>query len=391
MIDLLSVAGVPPAVPEERARPSAGDLPAQFNAMIGDAATWVQAHWLQIALAALAGAAVYLLLNMVRGWGLKLCRRGEGIGSWYSILGRAVSKTGHIFMILAAARLVVGYSNAPASLATTIATLFTLAAVFQAAVWVREIIFGAIEHRTMDQNYHGQALVSALGIIRLLVTIVLFAIATVVVLSNLGVNVTGLVAGLGVGGIAIGLAAQGIFADLFAALAILFDRPFRLGDSISYDKGSGSGTVEAIGLKSTRVRGGGGEERIIANRKLLDFEILNTTLRLHNRFKFDFFLGYATPPDLVLRVPDLLKEAVESEGYRIIHGGLNGFAENGMSYDVEFESIDKDFPEGARDRVAAAILARFRDHDISFAYPTQVNLLAEKTKPTPPAQPKDEA
>jgi small-conductance mechanosensitive channel len=206
-----------------------------------------------------------------------------------------------------------------------------------------------------------------------------------VVLSNLGVNVTGLVAGLGVGGIAIGLAAQGIFADLFAALAILFDRPFRVGDSISYDKGSGSGTVEAIGLKSTRVRGGNGEERIIANKKLLDFEILNTTRRRHNRFKFDFFLGFGTPPATVQQIPALLKEAVEASGYKLIHGGLNGFGASGLSYDVEFESADADFPADARDRVAAAILDAFRGHDISFAYPTQVNLVAEKTKPAPPA------
>ena len=85
------------------------------------------------------------------------------------------------------------------------------------------------------RHYSGEALVSAMGLIRLLVTFALFAIALVVVLDNLGVNVTGLVAGLGVGGIAIGLAAQGIFADLFAALAIIFDRPFRRGDAISYD------------------------------------------------------------------------------------------------------------------------------------------------------------
>ena len=355
-----------------------------------DAATWFEVHWLQIAIAATAGVAIYLLLNLLRGWALKLCRRGGGAANWYTIIGRAIGKTGHIFMILAAARLVVGYSNAPPSLDTTVGTLFTIAAVFQAAVWLREIVFGAIENRTLEEGYNGQALVSALGIIRLLVTIALFAIAVIVVLSNLGVNVTGLVAGLGVGGIAIGLAAQGIFADLFAALAILFDRPFRVGDSISYDKGSGSGTVEAIGLKSTRVRGSAGEERIIANRKLLDFEILNTTRRVHNRFKFDFFLGYATPPELILRVPELLKEAIESAGYRLIHGGLNGFAPSGLSYDVEFESPQADFPADARDTVAAAILERFRDNDVSFAYPTQVNLLAEKTKPTPPAAPPEE-
>jgi small-conductance mechanosensitive channel len=158
-----------------------------------------------------------------------------------------------------------------------------------------------------------------------------------------------------------------------------------LGDSISYDKGSGSGTVEAIGLKSTRIRGSAGEERIVANKKLLDFEILNTTRRLHNRFKFDFHLGYATAPETILLVPAMLKDAVESQGYRLIHGGLNGFGPSGLSYDVEFESLETDFPADARDRVAAAILERFRDHEVSFAYPTQVNLVAEKTKPTPPA------
>jgi small-conductance mechanosensitive channel len=355
-----------------------------------EASGWIEAHWLQITVAALAAAAVFVLLNLLRRWGTALCRRdGGGTVNWYDILGRALAKTSQLFIVMASARLVLSYANAPPSVATTIVTLFTIAAVFQGAVWLREIAFGAIEHRTLDEGHQGQALVSALGIIRLMVTIALFAIAAVVVLSNLGVNVAGLVAGLGVGGIAIGLAAQGIFADLFAALAILFDRPFRLGDSISYDKGSGSGTVEAIGLKSTRIRGGGGEQRIIANRKLLDFEILNTTLRAHNRFKFDFFLGFATPPEVILRVPDLLRQAVEGAGYKLIHGGLNGFAPSGLSYDVEFESIETDFPEGARDKVAAAILLAFRDHDISFAYPTQVNLNAEKTKPTPPAEPKD--
>src|SRR5690606_18373644 len=100
----------------------------------------------------------------------------------------------------------------------------------------------------------GQAdtLSNAMALIRVLVTVALFAIATVVVLDNLGVNVTGLVAGLGIGGIAIGLAAQGIFSDLFAALSIIFDKPFRRGEIITYDQTTA--TVERIGLKSTRLR-----------------------------------------------------------------------------------------------------------------------------------------
>jgi small-conductance mechanosensitive channel len=371
--------------PAPSVTPQGEDLRSQVELTFTQGIAWAQTHWLQIALATAAGIAAYLLLNLLRGWGLRLCGRGDGVASWYSILARAIAKTGHIFMILASARLVIGYASAPPLLREAIVTLFTVASVFQVAIWVREIVFGAVEHRTRDQQHNGQALSSALGIIRLLVSIAVFAIAFVVVLSNLGVNVTGLVAGLGVGGIAIGLAAQGIFADLFAALAILFDRPFRVGDSISYDKGAGSGTVEAIGLKSTRIRGGGGEERILANTRLLDFEILNTTRRLHNRFKFDFHIGYATPPDTIRALPALLKEAVENQGYRLIHGGLNGFGASGLSYDVEFESPETDFPADARDAVAAAILARLQEHDVSFAYPTQVNLLAEKTKPSPPA------
>lgn len=367
-----------------------GDLGTQVAGVFAEATDWLRTHWLQIGVSAAIGVAIFVLLHVIRRWGLRLCKRGEGAANWYSIVGRAVSRTGHFFILTASARLVIGYANAPLLIHNTVLFLFTVAAVFQAAVWIREIIFGVVEHRTRDAEYAGAGLSSALGIIRMLVTILLFAIAVVVVLSNVGVNVTGLVAGLGIGGIAIGLAAQGIFADLFAALAILFDRPFRIGDSISYDKGAGSGVVEAIGLKSTRIRGGAGELRIVANRKLLDFEILNTTHRTYNRLKFDFHLVFTTPPDKVEQLPALFREAVESCGYKLVHGGLNGFGASGLSYDVEFESSGPDFPADARDRIGAAILARLREHDLSFAYPTQVSLVAEKTKPTPPARPPGE-
>jgi hypothetical protein len=79
------------------------------------------------------------------------------------------------------------------------------------------------------------------------------------------------------------------------------------------------------------------------------------------------------------RLPELLKEAVEREGYTLVHGGLNGLGPSGLSYDVEFESTRPDFPADAHDKVAAAILEVFRSNDISFAYPTQVNLLAKKS------------
>lgn len=367
-----------------------GSIEDHATTFVEEGSLWVQDHWLDILIAGAFAALIIVGLHVMRSWALKLCRRSDGSGNWYSIFGRAIARTGNFFIVMAALRLVSGYAQATPTIHNTITFLFTIAAVFQAAIWAREIIFGLIENRTQSEGYQGEGLASALGIIRLLITIALFAIAVVVVLSNVGVNVTGLVAGLGVGGIAIGLAAQGIFADLFAALAILFDKPFRLGDSISYDKGAGSGTVEAIGLKSTRIRGGAGEQRIVANRRLLDFEILNTTDRTYNRLKFDFHLGYGTSADLVEQLPEILKKAVESCGYKLVHAGLNGFAESGLSYDVEFQSKKADFPADARDKVGAAILRSLAEHKVSFAYPTRVNLVAEKTKPVPPARPERE-
>lgn len=359
----------------------AGRLQMQTTTFLRDAFLWVQSHWLNILFASGIAIGIVLLLHLIRGWGMRLCKRGEGVANWYSILGRALAKTGNFFILMTAVRLVSGYANPPAAIESTVYFLFTIAAVFQAAIWAREVVFGLIEHRTNADQEAGLA--SAIGIVRLLVTIALFAIALVMVLSNLGVNVTGLVAGLGVGGIAIGLAAQGIFADLLAALAIIFDRPFRLGDTIKYDKSEG--VVEQIGLKSTRVRGPAGEQRIISNRKLLDNEIQNTTHRTHNRYKYVFSLGYDTAPELVEKLPALLREAVESQGHKLVHGGLTGFGASGLDYDVEFESKGVDFQAEARDKVAAAILARFRENGIAFAYPTQVNLVSPERE-APPAQ-----
>lgn len=92
---------------------------------------------------------------------------------------------------------------------------------------------------------------------------------------------------------------------------------------------------------------------------------------------------------MVDTLPALLRDAVESSGYKINHGGITGFSATGLDYDVEFESQGIDFPPEARDKVAAAILARFRDHKITFAYPTQLNLIAPE-RPFPPLQGKEE-
>ncbi|MBV8970671.1 MAG: mechanosensitive ion channel, partial [Sphingomonadaceae bacterium] len=197
------------------------------------------------------------------------------------------------------------------------------------------------------------------------------------VLDNVGVNVTGLVAGLGVGGIAIGLAAQGIFADLFAALAIIFDRPFKRGDSVSYDQTSGN--IESIGLKSTRIRAFTGEERIIANKKLLDKEILNNTMRNHRRAKLALGFAYETPIDKLRAVPAMAKEIVEAKQRQFVRCGLVGFGASTIDFELEFDSDGPDFAAfyDGRTAVGLALYERFTAEGLVLQFPVQVQYFAE--------------
>ena len=331
---------------------------------------WIEGHWIQVLIAAGFGLLIVLALQAIRSVGKRLCARDESVFGWGRILGRALARTNNFFIVMVATRLVTRYGGAPADVNEAVGFLFTVAAVFQAAIWSREIILGAVERRT-ESEHHGEALMSALGLIRLLVTFSLFAIAFIVVLDNIGVNVTGLVAGLGVGGIAIGLAAQGIFADLFAALAIIFDRPFRRGDSIAYDQTNG--TVEEIGLKSTRVRGVDGEQRVIANKTLLDKEIRNNSKRERHHAKFVLGIAYETPVDTLERVPAILRELVEAHGGAFARAGFIGFGASALTFEVEFDSSSPDFQHfyDLRHAVGLAILNRFGSENIVLPYPTQ--------------------
>ncbi|RHW17860.1 mechanosensitive ion channel family protein [Sphingomonas gilva] len=352
------------------------DLGPQLQVMWNDSAIWFQTHWLQILIAVAVATGIVLLLYFLRRMGVKLCERDPRHTGWPTVFGRAISKTGSFFIIMAAARLVSGYAQPPAVVMTTIEFLWTVAAVFQAAIWARELILGFIEHRTGAEGYRGEALINAMGIIRLLVTVALFAIALIVVLDNLGVNVTGLVAGLGVGGIAIGLAAQGIFADLFAALSIIFDKPFRRGDKVTYDQTTG--VIEAIGLKSTRIRAFTGEERIISNKQLLDKEIQNITNRDHIRIQLVIGVAYETPPEKLEALPDMLTGIVEAANATLARASFEAFGASSVDFALWFDIPGNDWPTAhkIRDAVMIEVLRRFAAEKISIPYPTQTTYTA---------------
>lgn len=330
-----------------------------------DSFAWVTGHSLQIAIAAIMGAVIVAILFGAKLLGERLCRTDPDRNHWRSVIGKALATTRVWFMVSAAAQIVATYSDAPDDLAHTIYFLFVIAATLQAAIFVRELILGSIQHRATGHDSLG----SAITVIRLLVTVAVFSIASVLILSNLGVNVTGLVAGLGVGGIAIGLAAQGIFKDLFAALAILFDRPFRVGEVIRF--GDATGTVEAIGLKTTRVRSLDGEQIIMSNDKLLDTQIRNLHGIAERRVILMLPIHYATPADQLAALPGLLKAVVEAvPNCRFDHAWLNMFADNAIKLELMFHVTkgSAEVRDTARHLVMTDAVAAMQKAGIAFSY-----------------------
>lgn len=265
---------------------------------------WLSGNLGGILIAAAIGTAIALALIGLRSLGCRVIRHGSDNLHWRTIFARTLAKTRLFFIILSSAELVAGHANTPQALLNFVHVLFVIAAALQAAIWAREIILGYVEYR-VGPEAGSSTLGSATGIIRLLVSVALFAIAIVLILDNLGVNATGLIAGLGIGGIAIGLAAQGIFSDLFAALSIIFDKPFRKGDAIRFE--GNNGTVEKIGLKTTRIRSINGEQIVVSNTNLLSKQLHNFANLKRRRMALTFGLVAQTPPDVCAGLTDLLQ------------------------------------------------------------------------------------
>ncbi len=180
----------------------------------------------------------------------------------------------------------------------------------QAGVWAGGLVLlwsqRVAEHRAADAGTR-----MTINVVAIAVRVLLWLIVLLVILDNLGINITALVTGLGIGGIAIALAVQNILGDLFAALSIVLDKPFIVGDAISV--GDASGAVEHIGLKSTRLRSDSGELIIISNGDLLKSRIRNFRGQEKRLVVLKLGIAYGTPAEKLARVPKIIRAAAEKE------------------------------------------------------------------------------
>lgn len=347
---------------------------------IGSVFDWALANVEELAFGAVVAAGIVGLMLVLRWIGQRIVDADPQNFRWKGIIGRALAKTSVFFMVAAAIDIVCSYASMPAKLARLADVLFIIASALQAAIWAREIIIGVVRSR-VGEDPGASTLGNAMVIIRVLVSVTVFAIALIVILDNLGVNVTALVAGLGIGGIAIGLAAQGIFSDLFAALSIVFDRPFRRGDTVRYGTGTDVtvGTVERIGLKTTRLRSQTGEQVIMANTKLLEQEVRNLAEAKVRRITLPFSLTYTTSPETLERLPAIAGEALKSvKTAKLVRCVATAFAASSIDCELVYDdrTISPDTLAHHRSDIIIAIARAFDREKIEFAYPTQTTYTA---------------
>lgn len=351
-------------------------LPQQIEVLTVDTARWMREESTQALIAAAVAVALYFLLLGLR-WGLVKALGGSGdVTTWKGFAGRIIRRTRSFFFAALAANLVVHIVAPPGPLMAALEFVFTVAAAIQGAVWLREVILAMVERRA-EASEDPADFASAIGIIRVLVNIAVWALALILVLDNLGVNVTALVAGLGVGGIAIGLAAQGIFSDLFAALSILFDRPFRVGDTVQF--GTNVGTVEAIGLKTVRIRLLSGEQLIVGNTQLLAQEVSNLKRIEQRRVVLALGVTYQTAPEMLEALPGHIEKLINSiEKTRFDRAVFTSFGNSSIDFELVFfvESADLRDMLNVRHAVGVGLVRLFAEHGVEFAYPTQTTFTA---------------
>lgn len=220
-----------------------------------------------------------------------------------------------------------------------------------------------------EQSEHSRK--AALSIGRF-VEIGLWAAGLLFLLSNLGVDITSLIAGLGIGGIAIAFALQNILADLFSSFAIIFDKPFEIGDFIVV--GEHMGTVERIGIKTTRIRALQGEEIVISNRELTSARVQNYRKLNERRIAFRVGFTYETPQKKLEQLPEIVKEVIENtKGVRFDRAHFLTFGDFALEYEIVYYVLSSDYAAycDAQQEINLGLVRECEKHAIGMAYPTQ--------------------
>jgi small-conductance mechanosensitive channel len=246
---------------------------------------------------------------------------------------------------------------------------------FQVGRWGAIAIRGVLERSptTVWGNVDDPARRTVARMAALAARTLLWAALMLVALDNFGVNITTLIAGLGVGGVAVALATQNILGDLFASVSIVLDKPFVPGDFVIVD--DLMGTIEQIGVKTTRVRSLSGEQIIFSNADLLKSRIRNFKRMSERRVAFRLGVVYGTPAERLQALPGMLREIIQAQGdrTRFDRAHFVSYGDFALVFEVVYFVLSPDYNVymDVHQGINCDISRRFADAGIEFAYPTQ--------------------
>lgn len=212
--------------------------------------------------------------------------------------------------------------------------------------------------------------------VNMIVKAILWALGLTLILANLGVNVTSIIASLGIGGLAVALALQNVLRDIFSSFSIYIDKPFMVGDFIVI--GDDKGTVEKIGMKTTRIRTTQGEELVISNTELTEARVRNFKKMEKRRVAFELGVTYETKQDKLKAIPDIIKEivgAVKGAEYDRCH--FKSYGDSSLNFEIVYYVNSAEYADymNVNQVVNLKIFERFAKEKIDFAYPTRTVFL----------------
>ena len=337
-------------------------------------------------LAAAAFLFTFTVLPMLKGLILAQRRRFAGHQTPYGIdvALQLIARTSRLFLWAMALYAAERFLELPPRLERISTTLIVVISWLQVGLWgAMAVRFSLDRQRHRAAALRGEeieltdlAIKGSFDVVLFVARLLIFTVVLLLALDNLGVNITALVAGLGIGGIALALAVQTVLGDLLASLSITLDKPFAIGDWLRVD--DCEGTVEHIGIKSTRMRSVSGEQIILANADLLRSRVRNLGRMPERRTLFPLGIAYETPRNIVERVPELVRAVIQAQpATRFEYCVLRGFGDSALNFEVCYfvpGSPPRLFLD-TLDAVNRGILASFDRESVKFASPIRTVVL----------------
>jgi small-conductance mechanosensitive channel len=289
-------------------------------------------------------------------------------------------RTTRIFLVVVATFLALRWLEVPERFDRYIDGFLLLFLWLQVAIWGSATVRFFIDRRLLLYSSETSDGSASLNILRFVGITAVWVLAFLLLLANLGIDITALIAGLGVGGIAIALAVQKVLGDLLASLSIALDKPFKVGDFLVV--GDETGTVEHIGIKSTRLRALSGEQIVMSNADLLASRVHNYGLLYERRIVFRLGIIYETRRELIEAVPAIIERAIRArEKVRFDRAHFAGFGDFSLDFEAVYYVLDPEYGlyMDIQQAINLEIHEEFGKRGIEFAYPTTL----QYNKPLP--------